>query len=450
MIKKRLAVLLLAVLILSLPLIACTAADSPVAVVKTGETEKEFTSADEALSYALKNEKSNALVTLTSDWNVGAGAFTDGARFVVPEGKKLSLDLGGFTINAGENGRVFRVKKGASLTITDSGSGRAGYSSSIRGGVITGGRSDYSGGAIELDEKATLRMKGGSIVSCFCRGDGGAVYLDEDAVAEIDGTGFYSNRVYDSNSELYGGAVCSDGGKLTLRNCIFEGNYSEDDGGAVYLDSDRPTEITGCSFTCNKAREIGGALYVNGSGGTTLRDNVFSYNTASELGGAICVNADRVYLLDNVITFNTASEKGGGVYVDSFYDISACGKLIIENNTDKDGKSDLCLQSGMTSTARLNCGGFTEGAHVGIDIADDSDSVFCNEISFYQINNFLFADRGTLSFTKEKKISENFVSSAIGRGSVRNIIIGAVVLVAFSVGVPLVVRKRKAGEADES
>lgn len=426
--KKNLSIIIFAAVLSVFPFFSGYAADT--------------VSADEEFRNAVKTD--NAVITLTSDWVVGASAVCEDGFLIIPSGKKLTVDLNGFTIdNSGNSGRVFYLEEKAVLKIIDSNPENNNYSSAIKGGVITGGRSYESGGAIFLDENSKLEMVGGSIVGCVSNTDGGAIYIDDGASAVINGTGFYTNRIYDSNTECYGGAICCDGGKVTLKNCLFEGNYSEDDGGAVYLDTDSACEINGCRFLSNYARENGGAVYVNGSGGSTFKNNTVSQNSASELGGGICINADRVYLFDNVITENKASEDGGGIYVDSLYDINACGALVIENNSDNNGKSDLCLQSGVASTAHLNCGGFTEGARIGIDIADDDEAVICEEISIFQFRNYLFADSGKLSFKREKVIAENFVSSAIGKGSIKAIVIIGVVFAAFSIGIPLVILKRR-------
>ncbi len=444
--RKLLSVIIFAALIMSVLMPSALAEGTVAAVVTKGTEQQEFKSVKEAFNYAVKERKIETIVTLMTDWNLGSeGIAAEG--YAIPDSAKLYIDLNGFKLDARKaKGRIFHLNENASLTIKDSNKESDNYNSIIKGGVLVGGMTDDHGGAIYLEDNATLKMTDCSIVGCVSDDDGGAIYAEENVKVELVGTRFYTNRSFDGE----GGAIYSDDSRVTLKNCVFEGNYSKGDGGAVYLNSDEAASVTGCTFLYNKSSGHGGAVYANGSGGTTLRNNTIKENRCAVDGGGIYVHTDRVYVMDNTIINNNASDDGGGIYVDSMYDINCCGQLVVENNKDSDGNSDLCLQIGVASTAYMNCGGFTEGAHVGIDLADDNESVICKDISIFQFKNYLFADRGNLKFTKEKTVAENFVSSAIGSGSMRMIIIGAVVLVVFSFVVPYSIKKRRRSEDDEN
>jgi hypothetical protein len=96
----------------------------------------------------------------------------------------------------------------------------------------------------------------------------------------------------------YGGAIhCKGKGTPILRNCAFEANSCEWNGGAVYIFFTTTSDllngpvIENCVFRGNRASKGGGAaIYLNPD--STLQkarisDSYFSKNTSGELGGAV-------------------------------------------------------------------------------------------------------------------------------------------------------------------
>ena len=164
-------------------------------------------------------------ITLTNDITAkeedsNAGTPAD-SWLVVPEGKTVTIDLNGHTINRNHNsqsptedGTAIYVKEGATLTI-------------VGDGTIKGGNSNKNGGGI-LNE-GTLTMEGGTITECHAYGGGGGIYS----------TGTLTlNDVTISNNEVigYGGGICLfDGGTLNLCGGTITGNRTTI-GGAVYVD----------------------------------------------------------------------------------------------------------------------------------------------------------------------------------------------------------------------
>ena len=68
----------------------------------------------------------------------------------------------------------------------------------------------------------------------------------------------------------------------TVSNCVFEGNTSGDEGGAIYLGA--TVTVTACRFTDNEGN-LGGAIYNATS--PTLVNCLFNGNSANLVGGAI-------------------------------------------------------------------------------------------------------------------------------------------------------------------
>lgn len=452
--KIKKPALLLVLLTMLMLCIQPASAGGVAAEVSSGGENYSFESAKEAYAKAVSLSAGNkdTVLTLTADWRAGVSGFGSGSNFengsiTVPGGVRLTIDLNGYTVDRGlfavkSKGNVFTVKKGASLTIKDSNPMSDNFSSQIKGAIIKGGASTGAGGAFVLESGASLNVSGCTVVSCASSDRAGAVYIPSGASASFESTSFISDITYEDEA---GAILCE--GRLMAKNCYFEGCCAEE-GGAIYTSTDEYVEITECEFYGNSAGN-GGAVYINASNDrTVIRDCIFTENQATERGGAIFVNDDAVYLNGGTITDNYAREHGGGVYVDSFYDLNACGLLVIENNTDSAGASDLCLQNGYTSDAYLYCGGFDDGSHIGIDSTDDSSVTVCKEISYYQFKNYMFADNGTLSFKKDKVVRESFTASAIGKGKITFIIAGAVIFAAFAILVPVIIKRRNKADAD--
>ena len=138
-----------------------------------------------------------------------------------------------------------------------------------------------------------------------------------------------------------GGLTCHPNGAPTIRNCIFDDNYSVNLGGGVYLSwtpGDPSPTFTDCVFSNNSARSGGGifnrsvgAAFVrcsfednesvnDGAGiynqdtGSTFTDCSFTTNTAGRQAGAV-FNEDSTPDFNGCsFTSNTAVENGGAMF----------------------------------------------------------------------------------------------------------------------------------------
>ena len=105
------------------------------------------------------------MITLTQDYY----AEQNDVALTIKNGKKLTIDLNGHTLDADGNAiRIFEIQNG-DLTIKDS--------SGAGGGTITGGNAGNSvGGAIIVRTGGTLTLNGGQITNCSAS-NGGAIAL---------------------------------------------------------------------------------------------------------------------------------------------------------------------------------------------------------------------------------------------------------------------------------
>ena len=353
------------------------------------------------------SRKKNVEIKLYADWDIKRRIEIGGSN------SRLTIDLNGHTLrrltgSKASNGEVICVGGGGDLVIKDLPSSQG----SGKGGVITGGNNKGSGGCIRV-VKGSLTMNGGTIRGCSASDDGGAITIEENGTVNLTGVFFQNNSAGDS-----GGGIYVKKGTLTARNCAFHGNRAEKYGGAVAVNSE----------------------------GTKLFDVVMQNNKADKDGGGLWVNAKKVYLSGGTIKYNMA-DYGAGVYVDSAYDINIQGKLVIQDNRTTSGYlSNLCLQDGWFSSAKIYSGGLLHGSKVGVNKTKSlSSSGYRAVVSTtqYQERTCYTADRGKLIMKTGKMEKVIYMASAFGEMNMAPFIIIFLELVAAAVVIVLALRKKK-------
>ncbi len=145
---------------------------------------------------------------------------------------------------------------------------------------------------------------------------------------------------YDNHSEQEGGAIYNDNSSLTLINCFFANNINQnanESGGAIYTNNNASVSILNCVFANNESTEDGGAIYFDDDPTITMKNCTFSNNLADDRGGAI--NNEGILNMESTILWsndglggnNEIRNSGGGVLNDIFCDIEGDGGTI---NTD--------------------------------------------------------------------------------------------------------------------
>ena len=428
-------------------------------------------------------------LVLGSDWS-------HDMELALKANSRIEIDLNGHYIkrNRGlsqkSHGGVFYLNEGATLVLRDSNPKIMGYDG-IRGGVVTGGASSDTAGAVHVKSNAVFIMEGGTIYECTTADDGGAVQLDGagsrftmtggriyycqtiNSTDECSGGGLYvdqgtaeiSNAIFDScYSEDYGGAIFSYRGAVTLNNVHFCGNRARNSGGAIYIGLDLKSydatclTASDCLFTNNNAGDHGGAVGINDNADDgkpmVFRNCTFRMNHSDDNGGAVWIDDTHVVLSDVTITGNSADGHGGGVYVDSRYDVTLKGLTRIEENRGgKDNCHNLTLQDGISTRAYVYNAGLYEGSRVGINSTSAGDQPLSKKIAVYQAEKYYFADAGTLRFDElEETVSTPVYSSIFGNGSTA-VILGLLLLgllVLSGVILTQRIKKRKATAGKEA
>jgi CSLREA domain-containing protein len=133
------------------------------------------------------------------------------------------------------------------------------------------------------------------------------------AQVSLSGLTLANGRVADSDLDNWGGAIfVMDDGVLTIRNCLFTGNYAPW-GGAIFT-TQATVLIYNSTFSGNTANKAGGAIF-NQTGSTHMLIShcTLSNNTANLYGGGAISNGMPLTIEHSTISDNESPD-GGGIH----------------------------------------------------------------------------------------------------------------------------------------
>ena len=430
-------------------------------------------------------------LTLGSDYSF------DG-QIPVPTGRYLVVDLNGHYICRTRNGQkkddggVFIVKEGGTLTINDSNPTVKSGWGDIRGGIIMGGANSNGGGGITVERNGNLYMNGGTIYDCRSDYHGGGICAKEgaklivlkncrihychsfDSLDDCSGGGIYAKnvsrlelenvKVTTCYSEDYGGGVYYYGGNngiFIISACYFDNNVCKNDGGAVYYSSSEGGYFDKCTFTSNTAHDDGGAIYAIKNGESVdsrkkdepvmIRECTMKNNKADDEGSAVFVDREDVVFVTDTITGNTAGDMGA-VYVSHRagrmgYDISVKGRMYVTGN--KSGtpmRANIVLQNHGATHNYIYCAGLYEGSEVVFSSLESGKVEALRNVDSYQLRYF-HAEKGSLSFEGKLTAEAPLVTASLfGSGSVIAIVVFAcAAAAAAAAAIVYRVKNRKGG-----
>ena len=190
----------------------------------------------------------------------------------------------------------------------------------IKNCEVTGTQS--TGGGIHL-YKGTCTLT--NVIIQECKAPKGGGMCVNAGTLTITGGSFTKNEATGTGTDIQGGAIYSEDGRLTLKSCMIGGDNSGDGnrakkGGGIYL---KNVALTMQSVTVknNKALTQGAGIYLAAGelkipGGNTIANNSIIDNGNSEAGGGIYVEKGMLTLDGGSIDGNSANaNKGGGVHL---------------------------------------------------------------------------------------------------------------------------------------
>jgi predicted outer membrane repeat protein len=201
--------------------------------------------------------------------------------------------------------------------------------------------------------------------------DGGAIWAAEDVYC-------YNSTFTDNHAADEGGAIYSQdsGFGVHVYDCTFSRNDADNDGGAISADTFSSTRSI---FTSNDAYQ-GGAVHTD-SGFGNITDSLFEGNSSDDNGGAIYTNADdavnslvyRTIFKNN--TTDIADGDGGAIAIHGEYYVDLKASSFIGNSADDGGAIDLCADDSDSelSTSTL---GRAQTLFQGNTSDDDGGAIF--------------------------------------------------------------------------
>lgn len=163
--------------------------------------------------------------------------------------------------------------------------------------VFDGNRFSQTGTLIKVNGNGALLITNADLRNSINTDHGGATFVNGGgAIAEFTHVTFKNNSVtgYDRN----GGAIANFSGTITLTECIFIGNSTNTNGGALTLDG--KATLIRCIIKDNSAGDKGGAMFIacNANDRTVyIEGGEISGNTAKISGSAI-------YLVRGIFTIS--------------------------------------------------------------------------------------------------------------------------------------------------
>ena len=462
---------------------------------------QEFDTPAQAFMSLIVKYMTSAVVGYRVEITLGSDYKNDG-QITVPSNAYLVVDLNGHYIcrtrngQMKDNGGVFLVKEGGSLTINDSNPNvRSGWGN-IRGGIIMGGANSNGGGGITVERTASLYMNGGTIYDCRSDDHGGGICANNGAKIVVlkncrihychavnskddcSGGGIYARNVARLElenvdvttcySEDSGGGVYYYGGNngiFIISGCYFDNNVCKDDGGAVFFSSSEGGYFDKCTFSSNTAHDDGGAIYteknilrvadVKKDEPVMIRECTMRNNKSDDEGSAVFVDREDVVFVTDTITGNTAGDKGA-VYVSHNagrygYDISVKGLMVIANN--KSGTADranIVLENYGATHNYIYCAGLYEGSNVVFSTLASGKVETLRNVDSYQLRYF-HAEKGSLSFEGRETVEAPLVTASLFAGGsiIAFIALAVVAAGAATIAITYKMKKKKGGAGND-
>lgn len=225
-----------------------------------------------------------------------------------------------------------------------------------------------------------------------------------------------SHRNHNNRMNNHGGALrVTKGAELTVQNCKFLNNKSQEFGGAIC--NSGKLNLYKSKVSDNRSESHGGAVY-NYCGNLDLSKSVLSGNDASQKGGAIYNVRGSVNMLGSVVSDNTVTGSGGG-------GIGSFGLGGAAYN--KEGKMDISksvLSGNYTVSgggALYNFEGFIRmtKSTISKNVADSSNFaavVFSSEKGIQRIFNFVTQKIGPRSVSETEYFNADEMGSHIIKG----------------------------------
>jgi parallel beta-helix repeat protein/predicted outer membrane repeat protein len=199
----------------------------------------------------------------------------------------------------------------ANLTIAPSGTNRAFYINDYNPTVTISGVT-FQGNGTSNVYGAALYNYAGALTIQDCVFSGNVTTNDGGAISNA-GTLTIRSSTFTGNRAARGGAIFMYNGTLNVQASTFSGNVATGEGGAIYLYASGAMTMSDSTLTGNQAVD-GGAIHFYSAAASTITNSTISGNTAQR-GGGVYLYDQSLTINNSTLTGNTASSSGGGIYL---------------------------------------------------------------------------------------------------------------------------------------
>ena len=330
---------------------------------------------------------------------------------------------------------------------------------------------DNCGGALYHGGCTEINASGLTFNKCSAQCGGGVYYATGWSAFDITVSPItITDSKFENCTAETGGAIqYFKAHDMALENVVIKNCEASEDGGAIHIRSriehkededfvQYEFRVRNCEISNCAAADEGGAVYTwcddNDDCSRLLVYNCSIHDNTAKKGGAFYVESPFVYLANSAITKNnaTAGDGGGGVYVDSMYDIDVADEIVIRDNTAKGKPNNLCLQNGVFSSAKIYCGGLSDGSYIGVSSTSSGSATVAKNVSQFQMSKFLKADNGDYGFSikNTKNVETKLYASMLSKNTSVWIIVAGVVVIAGVTGCLYFKKRRKESEQHDA
>ena len=243
------------------------------------------------------------------------------------------------------------------------------------------------GGAIYVERRSSLTVKGTNFKQNTARTEGGAVYAGGASTVSLTDTVFDRNAILENGN--HGGAVAIHSVTLTAEEVTFKGNTAGSNGGALYVSyasaHDRNSEVLlkDSTFSSNSTEDLGGALYVTKQTVETekriltVQNTSFTSNSATQGGAMYFVSGTDAYMTDTTFSKNEATDGAGGAIYSSGAELELDTATFTQNTSTGSGAALHLKGQGKTTLYAVTAtGNATESAGGFLYAADCTLTVY--------------------------------------------------------------------------
>ncbi len=188
---------------------------------------------------------------------------------------------------------------------------------------------DNCGGAIGLFDGGTANVTGCTFTS-NTGADGGAICSARTTVFNCTDSVFTGNVATGLNVPVGGAVTLFQAGASVFDGCTFDGNHADWDAGAIAWEDLSPLTIRDCVFNANTSDNTGGAIRGSLASQADVVTSTFTGNSAL-FGGAVGANGTTVSIVNCSFDGNNAANDGGALQLGNAASANVVNSRIFNN-----------------------------------------------------------------------------------------------------------------------